>query len=107
MFKLRKKRGDPLEQLSSMVIGIVVVGIVIAIGLLIMAQTRTQISTTEGVYNENGSNIASGIMTSAAWNATHTTQMATASIPGWLPIIVIVVIGTILIGLVMFFRQRT
>ena len=106
MFKLRKKRGDPLEQLGSLVIGLVVVGIVLAVGLLIMAQTRTQISSTEGVYNVNGSNIVSGDMTSAAWNATHTTQMATAGIPGWLPIIVIVIIGSILIGLVMFFRGR-
>ena len=101
------KKGDPLEQLGSMVIGIVVVGIVLAVGLLILAQTRVQISATDAVYDVNGSNIASGIMTSAAWNSTHTTQMATATVPGWLPIIVIVIIGSILIGLVMFFRGRT
>ena len=41
-----------------------------------------------------------------AYNATGEVQNATQSIPGWLPIIVITLIGAILIGLVSMFRNR-
>ena len=45
--------------------------------------------------------------TSLAWNGTESTQNAMQDIPGWLPIIIITVIGAILIGLVsMFGRTR-
>ena len=42
----------------------------------------------------------------AAWNATTDVQNATQDIPGWLPIIVITIIGSLLIGLVQMFRRR-
>jgi len=42
--------------------------------------------------------------TTAAYNATGTLQNATQDIPGWLPIIIITIIGAILIGLVARFR---
>lgn len=42
-----------------------------------------------------------------AYNASNEVQNATQSIPGWLPIIVVVVIGALLIGLVSFLRQQT
>jgi len=41
-----------------------------------------------------------------AFNATSDVQNATQDIPGWLPIIVITVIGALLIGLVTRFRAR-
>ena len=41
-----------------------------------------------------------------AWNATRDTQNATQDIPTWLPIIVITVIGSLLIGLVSLFRRK-
>ena len=40
-----------------------------------------------------------------AYNATGDLQNATQDIPGWLPVIIITVIGGLLIGLVMRFRQ--
>ena len=43
--------------------------------------------------------------TTIAYNATGTIQNATQDIPGWLPIIVITIIGGLLIGLVAFFRR--
>jgi len=43
--------------------------------------------------------------TSIAYNATNEIQNATQDIPGWLPIIVITVIGALLIGLVTRFRR--
>ena len=42
-----------------------------------------------------------------AYNASSTVQNATQDIPGWLPIIVVVVIGALLIGLVSFLRNQT
>lgn len=42
-----------------------------------------------------------------AYNATGDVQNATQDIPGWLPIIVVVVIGSLLIGLVSFLRRQT
>ncbi|KKM25282.1 hypothetical protein LCGC14_1596490 [marine sediment metagenome] len=44
--------------------------------------------------------------TSLAWNGTGTTQEAISTIPGWLPIIVITIIGAIVIGLVSLFRRQ-
>jgi len=41
-----------------------------------------------------------------AYNASNDVQNATQDIPGWLPIIVVVVIGALLIGLVSFLRNQ-
>jgi len=41
-----------------------------------------------------------------AYNASNDVQNATQDIPGWLPIIVVVVIGSLLIGLVLFLRRQ-
>ncbi len=41
-----------------------------------------------------------------AYNASSEVQNATQDIPGWLPIIVVVVIGALLIGLVSFLRRQ-
>jgi len=45
-------------------------------------------------------------MSDYAYNATNEVQNATQDIPGWLPIIVVVVIGALLIGLVSFLRGQ-
>ena len=54
---------------------------------------------TSGVGDAN----RSGAKRTHAWNGTTTTQEAMSDIPPWLPIIVITVIGSILIGLVALF----
>ena len=43
---------------------------------------------------------------SAAWNGTVEMQNATSTIPPWIPLIVITVIGGLLIGLIRVFRRR-
>lgn len=79
-----------IGQLQPLIISLVAVGIVLAIGFLILAEVSDQITVdTEG------------------YNATLTTIEAMADIPPWLPIIVITVIGALLIGLVAYFRSRT
>ena len=88
--KMNKK--GQLEQMQGLVIGLVTVALVLAIGFLIMGSVRDQAQTIEA--------------NSTAVNATEATMQAIDDIPGWLPIIVITVIGAILLGLVSMFRKR-
>ena len=69
------------------------VAIVLVVGFLIMTEVKDQASTIEGgkIY---------------AVNATETTMGALDDIPGWLPIIVVAMIGAALLGLVAYFRGR-
>ena len=76
-----------------LIIALVVVGIVLVVGLLIFDNIRTQATTIEGAGTYSV-------------NATDVVIAAVDSIPGWLPIIVITIIGALLIGLVSYFRAR-
>lgn len=65
------------------------------------------------ITNESGTVLSSSLLLNYTWkaadrayNATSTVQNATQDIPGWLPIIVIVIIGAVLIGLVSLFRRN-
>ena len=88
--KLMNKKGQ-IEALIPLVISLVVIGILIVVAFLIFAQ------------------VAANTTVAADGNATAAivaVQDATDDIPGWLPIIVVVVIGALLIGLVSFLRDR-
>ena len=70
------------------------------IGNCTSGQTTTATSGLDcSVGNTSGARLTS------AWNGTQSTQEAMSDIPGWLPIIVITVIGALLIGMVSFFRR--
>ena len=84
---MKNKKGQAIEGLQSLVVPLIGIAIVLVIGFLIMAQAKEQIVTVAG-------NV------SYAYNATEDVQNAMADIPGWLPIIVITVIGALLLGLV-------
>ena len=88
MFKNKK---GVIENLIPVIIGLVSLGLVLAIGFLIM-----------GSVNSNAT-VAANANASAA---VETTMQAADDIPGWLPIIVITIIGALLIGLVALFRQQ-
>jgi len=88
--KLMNKKGQ-IEALVPLVISLVVIGILLVVAFLIFAQ------------------VAANTTVAADTNATAAivaVQQATDDIPGWLPIIVVVVIGALLIGLVSFLRAR-
>jgi len=87
--KLNKK--GQIEALVPLVISLVVVGILLVVAFLIFAQVAA-----------NATVVADGNATAAI----EAVQQATDDIPGWLPIIVVVVIGALLIGLVSFLRGR-
>ncbi len=175
---IKGKKGV-IQQLQSLIIPLVGIGIVLAVGFLIMAQVKEQaidMSTTNTVVNSsltvtfnttwnvinytcvherdisvtqvwsnnsvvgclidsgnytvdgrtinvtsgtsstvhcNGTSLISPLLItyscqghSYAINGTRQVQNATSDIPGWLPIIIITIIGALLIGLVAMFRGR-
>ena len=87
--ELMKSKKGVIDQLVPLVTALVVLGIVLVIGFLI--------------FDEIGKNdkVAGDANASKALNETID---AMDDIPGWLPIIVITVIGALLIGLVSMFR---
>ena len=166
-----KNKKAQIEQLQGLVIALIIIGMVLVVGFLIFAQTKTQVvnliststATNESytyanatltalthspgsvelscsaLYNDTANAVAidsgnytctagSGItVTDAdgtlgfpatmyvtytyktadyAYNASNEVQNATQDIPGWLPIIVVVMIGALLIGLVSFLRNQ-
>ena len=101
------KKGQAITQLQSLIAPLVGVGIVLVIGFLILAEAKVQIQGIDGV-NSTGAQPGDdpNNLTSMAWNATGTIQASLATIPGWLPIIIITIIGAILLSLVSTFRRR-
>ena len=89
MNKLNKK--GAIDQLMPVVIALVVIGITLVVGFLILAEVA------------DNTKVAADTNATAAVNSV---QGAMSDIPGWLPIIVITIIGALLIGLVAYFRGR-
>lgn len=100
MKKLGKK--GVIDQLTPMVIALVAVGIVLTVGFLIVAEGKSQIADIDAatIPNMGPGNGSYG------YNASMQVESALSDIPGWLPIIVITMIGALLIGLVSFFKAR-
>ena len=92
------KKGQIFSQLSALGVGIAALSITLVVTFLILSQAKTQIGGIEGgtMGDNNGS---------LAWNATVQMTEATATIPGWVPLIVIASIGAILLSLVAVFRR--
>ena len=129
MWRIHKK-AQTVSTLQAMIGPLIGVGIVLAIGFLIMTEVKNQVSDTEsGSFCGTGFTYLSGNETCCnstgypslsactglnksnpgytnAWNATGDVQTAMSDIPGWLPIIVVAVIGIALLGLVQMFRTR-
>lgn len=129
MKKLNKK-GQIFQQLSGLAVGIATLVILLTVTFLVIGEGREQIveidpcgqaNATINYTNTNESIIqccnlgavnttwCSGdnlsFTTSAGYNSTITLANATQDLPGWVPLIVIAVIGTILLGLVALFRR--
>lgn len=80
-----------IESLSPLVTGTVIFALTIVIVFLVLSQVAA--NTT----------VAADANASAAID---TTQDALDDVPGWLPIIIVTVIGALLIGLVSLIRRR-
>lgn len=127
----KKAQIRTIDNLQGMVAPLVGVAVILAIGFLIMTEVKDQVSETEsGSFCGTGFTYLSGNETCCnstgypslslacaginqsqpgytnAWNATGDVQNAMGDIPGWLPIVVVAIIGIALLGLVQLFRTR-
>ena len=87
---MKAKKGQIFGQLAGLGIGIASLAITLVVVFLLLSQTA---ANTTVAADSNAS------------AAIDTLQEATDDIPGWVPLIVIAVIGSILLGLVALYRQ--
>lgn len=87
---IKCKKGQVFDQLGGLGTGIAALAITLVVVFLILSQTRT-----------NSTVAADANATSAVVQLTN----AADDIPGWVPLVVIAVIGAILLGLVAMFRR--
>ena len=113
-----KSKQAVLDNIGNLVTSLGAIAILLAVIFLIMATTR---GVVEEKYPCDSStdwfNATAGICQNAsysdvetrglsnAYNASFQTSNAVSAIPGWLPIVVITLIGGILLTLVRFFKQ--
>ena len=87
---MKNKKGQVFEQLGGLGVGIASLVITLVVVFLILSQTGANAT------------VAADANATAAVN---TLSNAADDIPGWVPLIVIAVIGSILLGLVALFRR--
>ena len=95
-----KKAQGAMNALGALGIGIATLAIVLTVAFMIVSEGRTAIVNIEGL---NSTHQASDGSTSIAYNSTLTLGNAIDDIPGWVPIVVITAIGSILIMMVKSF----
>lgn len=93
--KTMHKKGV-LENLGALAKGAIVALVTIVVGFLIASQVRTQ------VINNDVAGVATNCSNSVACNATDTMMAATATIPTWVGLIILVAIA----GLIMYMVNR-
>lgn len=95
-----KKKGQ-MGNLMNLAIGIAVLCITLTVTFLIIDQGEEQAGDVEDLDFNNVTECA----TSLTCNATKTLTEAVDDIPGWIPLIVIAVIGAVLLSLVAMFKK--
>ena len=93
-----KKKGQVMSGINALMTALAAIVIIVAVTFLIIANVLGQIATTEGF------NAANAAQRTLSYNATLELQAATATIPGWIPLIVIATIGGLILLLVRVFR---
>ena len=89
-----KKGQSVMDNLGSLAIGIATFAIVMVVTFLILANAQDQIVETQGALAGN----------TTAFNASQNLTNATAGVIDWVPLIIIVVIGALILGLIKRFR---
>lgn len=95
------KKGQ-ISELPRVVIGLVTVGLVLVVGFLVMSEGRSQVESIEDARQTSfaGCSLDNGTGCSSAENGTIEVITSMESIPGWLPILVVVVIGGLIVAVV-------
>jgi hypothetical protein len=132
---MKNKKGQIMNNLSGLAVGVAVLAITLTVAFLVIGEGREEIGETYPCENtsdyfndtgttsdgqgycchKNGTGTGAGGANeyncswtqglSAAWNGTNTLGSAVDDIPGWVPLIVIGVVGALLLGLVALFRR--
>jgi len=87
---LKNKKGQVFSQLGALGIGIASLAITFVVVFLILAQTKANPTVAADSF---------------ALNSTNTLGSAAETIPAWVPLVVIAVIGALLLSLVALFRR--
>lgn len=96
------KKGQVMNQLGALGVGVATLVIILSVTFLIMAQTGSQAAS----INAGGANDSLSTCYSLACNATKDLTTATATIPAWVPLIILVAIGGLILALVAVFGKR-
>ena len=105
---MRKKKSQVLDGLGGLAIGIATLAITLTVTFLILSQGKEQARLVESSTYASCNSTFSGGNGSCGHgvNATRAMQEAVDDIPGWVPLIVIAIVGGILLSLVAIFRGR-
>ena len=95
---MKNKKGQVMSGINGLMVALAAIVIIVAVTFLILANVITQVATVGGVDPTNAATFTT------AYNATLVLQQATATIPGWVPLIVIATIGGLILLLVRVFR---
>jgi hypothetical protein len=93
------KKGQVMQQLGALGVGIATLAIVLTVAFLIQGNVQEQIVDQAGLGPLGAHN------GTIAYNASVTLQAATADVPGWVPLVVIVAIGGIILGMISVFKK--
>ena len=96
---LNKKGNSAFQTFSSLAVAIAGLTIALVLAFLVMSEGRTQMEANEGTCV-----ISTGVNCGLSTNATIELQGAVDDVPGWVPLIVIGVVGAALLGLVKLFK---
>ena len=92
------KKGQVFDRIGQLAVAIGVFAIVMVVGFLIMAQAQDQIVDVQDINESNQAEWTT------AYNASTSLQSSLEDVPAWIPIVVVVAIGGILIALVSAFK---
>ena len=100
---MKNKKGNAMESLGGLGIGVATLVIILAVMFLVLAQTGEQAAelnsnTTLAECSVSGE--------SAACNATTSLTSAAATIPDWVPLIILVAIGGVILAMVAKFGAK-
>lgn len=90
------KKGQVFDNLKAMTVGVLSLVVILAIVFVILAETTDQIVDIQGV---NEANQSAGAWTHA-YNATNTLTGAAEDIPVWIPLVILALLGSVLLGIV-------
>jgi len=95
------KKGQVMEGLANLGVGIAVFALVIVIAILVVNNTKDQTAAQGDIANA-----VCGVNGTTAFNSSCELLAATTTIPGWVGLIVLVAIGAIILGMIAMFGRR-